>query len=116
MGKKYPLGRSGAEGVQGRRLLARDRLRGHEDHRVRLVEPAGRVAGPIGAVEVDAERTVPLVTEGRVVAQRSGGRVDVEHEAAVVAVVARPGDEVVAEHHAGRRTARREVEVVEGTP
>src|SRR3569832_1675036 len=86
-------------GGTGNSLFAGYRLRGHEDHRVRLVEPGVRVARPVRAVEVDAERTVPLVAEGCVVAQRTAVRVDVEHVAAVVAVVARPGDEVVAEHH-----------------
>src|SRR5438046_742479 len=74
------------------------------------------VARPVLPVEIDSQGTVPFVTEGGVVTEGAGVRVDVEHVATVVAVVARPGDEVVAEHHARRCPARGVVEVVEGTP
>src|SRR5436309_14908961 len=73
------------------------RLRRDEHHRVRLVEAGVRVSRPVLPVEVDPQGTVPLVAEGRVVAERPRLRVDVEHVAAVVAVVAGPGHEVLAE-------------------
>src|SRR5581483_5822588 len=75
-------------------LLLADRLRRHEDHRVRLVEPTVRVVRPILAVEVNAEGPVVLVAEGRVIAERPAVRVDVGHVTAVVAVVTGPSHEV----------------------
>src|SRR5436305_15328693 len=75
------------------------RLGDDPDHRVRLVEAGVGMAGPVLAVVVDTERPVVLVTEGRVVAQGAGVRVDVGHVAAVVPVVARSGHEVVVEEH-----------------
>src|SRR5687768_5364820 len=63
-----------------------DSLGCDEHHRVRLVEAGAGVVRPVLPVEVDAERAVPLVAEGRVVAQRTALRIDVQHVATVVAV------------------------------